>query len=68
LINGVPSFKEGVMDKTNGLAYGTYNESFMTTGWDVLNIKAGYATNSSKTTNQQLMHAAGFFEGYITAK
>ncbi|XP_064627563.1 phospholipase B-like 1 isoform X2 [Lineus longissimus] len=67
--NGVWSLtaKEGIIDKKYGMAYGMYDESYMATGWDVLNIKVGYALNGSHT-DQELMYAAGYIEGYITAE
>lgn len=49
----------------NGDAYGFYNNTIQTTGWGVLEIRAGY---SRKTlSNEDIMYAAGFLEGYLTA-
>ncbi|XP_037370205.1 phospholipase B-like 1 [Talpa occidentalis] len=53
-----------VLDKT-GDAYGFYNDSVMTTGWGVLEIKAGYG--SQDLSNDIIMFVAGFLEGYLTA-
>ncbi|XP_064627540.1 phospholipase B-like 1 [Lineus longissimus] len=68
MTDGKASFKSGVLDKKGGVAYGTYNNSYLTTGWDVLDIKAGYATQGPRQLNQHVMYAAGFAEGYMTAQ
>lgn len=49
----------------SGDAYGFYNNSLQTTGWGVLEIKAGYGTQT--LSNEDIMYAAGFLEGYLTA-
>lgn len=56
-------FKD-VMDR-NGDAYGYYNDSVQATGWGILEIKAGYGSQS--ISNEDLMYAAGCLEGYLTA-
>uniref|UniRef100_A0A6J0TBU9 Phospholipase B-like n=1 Tax=Pogona vitticeps TaxID=103695 RepID=A0A6J0TBU9_9SAUR len=53
-----------VLDK-NGDAYGYYNDTVQSTGWGILEIKAGYG--SQTLSNENLMYAAGFLEGYLTA-
>lgn len=53
-----------VMDR-NGDAYGYYNDTLQSTGWGILEIKAGYGSQS--ISNEDLMYAAGFLEGYLTA-
>ncbi|XP_049738490.1 phospholipase B-like 1 [Elephas maximus indicus] len=53
-----------VLDK-KGDAYGYYNDSVLTTGWGVLEIKAGYG--SQALSNDIIMFAAGYLEGYLTA-
>ncbi|XP_066489945.1 phospholipase B-like 1 [Tiliqua scincoides] len=53
-----------VLDKS-GLAYGFYNNTVQSTGWGILEIKAGYG--SQAISNEYLMYAAGFLEGYLTA-
>lgn len=53
-----------VLDK-NGDAYGFYNNSVNTTGWGILEIKAGYG--SQALSNEVIMFVAGFLEGYLTA-
>ncbi|XP_009868297.1 PREDICTED: phospholipase B-like, partial [Apaloderma vittatum] len=49
----------------SGDAYGFYNNSIQTTGWGVLEIRAGYGTQT--LSNEDIMYAAGFLEGYLTA-
>uniref|UniRef100_U3FA79 Phospholipase B-like n=1 Tax=Micrurus fulvius TaxID=8637 RepID=U3FA79_MICFL len=53
-----------LLDK-NGDAYGYYNDSVQSTGWGILEIKAGYG--NQLVSNEILMYAAGFLEGYLTA-
>ena len=55
---------KNVLDKS-GDAYGFYNNSVNTTGWGVLEIKAGYG--SQTLSNEVIMFVAGFLEGYLTA-
>ncbi|VTJ52204.1 phospholipase B-like 1 [Marmota monax] len=53
-----------VMDKS-GDAYGYYNDSMETTGWSILEIRAGYGAQA--LSNEIIMFVAGFLEGYLTA-
>lgn len=53
-----------VLDK-KGDAYGFYNDSIQTTGWGILEIKAGYG--SQILSNEIIMFLAGYLEGYLTA-
>lgn len=53
-----------ILDK-KGDAYGYYNDSVLTTGWGVLEIRAGYS--SQNLSNNIIMFLAGFLEGYLTA-
>lgn len=53
-----------VLDK-NGDAYGFYNDSIQTTGWGILEIRAGYG--SQTLSNDIIMFLAGYLEGYLTA-
>lgn len=55
---------KNIMDK-NGDAYGFYNNSVETTGWGILEIRAGYG--SQALSNEIIMFVAGFLEGYLTA-
>ncbi|XP_065418492.1 phospholipase B-like 1 isoform X2 [Chrysemys picta bellii] len=53
-----------ILDR-NGDAYGFYNDTIQSTGWGILEIRAGYGSQS--IGNERLMYAAGFLEGYLTA-
>ncbi|XP_053113152.1 phospholipase B-like 1 isoform X2 [Hemicordylus capensis] len=53
-----------VLDK-NGDIYGYYNDTVQSTGWGILEIKAGYGRQS--VSNEVLMYGAGILEGYLTA-
>lgn len=55
---------KNVLDR-NGDAYGFYNDSIKTTGWGILEIRAGYG--SQTLSNEVTMFVAGFLEGYLTA-
>uniref|UniRef100_A0A8C8YZZ5 Phospholipase B-like n=1 Tax=Prolemur simus TaxID=1328070 RepID=A0A8C8YZZ5_PROSS len=55
---------KNIMDK-NGDAYGFYNNSVKTTGWGILEIRAGYGAQA--LSNEVIMFVAGFLEGYLTA-
>ncbi|XP_074213346.1 phospholipase B-like 1 isoform X2 [Camelus bactrianus] len=55
---------KNVLDR-KGDAYGFYNDSMKTTGWGILEIKAGYGSQS--LSNRVIMFAAGYLEGYLTA-
>ncbi|XP_054974200.1 phospholipase B-like 1 isoform X1 [Sorex araneus] len=52
------------LDK-KGDAYGYYNDSVLTTGWGILEIRAGYG--SQDLTDEITMFVAGALEGYLTA-
>lgn len=52
------------IDKS-GDAYGFYNDSMETTGWSILEIRAGYGAQT--LSNEIIMFVAGFLEGYLTA-
>ena len=55
----------GRIDAAAAAAYGYYNNTLLKTGWGVLEVKAGYG---AKLSDNQLMYAAGFLEGKLTAK
>ncbi|XP_008835888.1 phospholipase B-like 1 [Nannospalax galili] len=55
---------KNVLDK-KGDAYGFYNDSVKTTGWGILEIRAGYG--SQALSNDIIMFVAGYLEGYFTA-
>lgn len=50
---------------TSGDAYGFYNDTVQSTGWGVLEMRAGYAAEDR--SNDNIMFAAGYLEGYLTA-
>ncbi|XP_030630963.1 phospholipase B-like 1 [Chanos chanos] len=56
--------KEGVIDE-HGDCYGYYNDSLSTTGWGVLEIRAGYGV--SQRSDEISYFLAGYLEGYLTA-
>lgn len=59
-----PLLKEGVLD-SSGDAYGYLNDSLSSTGWSVLEIRAGYgATLDDELT----FFLAGYLEGFLTAQ
>ena len=63
-ITGAVTYKHGLMDKDRGAVYGYYNNTLNETGWSILEIHA----QCSLCKNTDLMFAAGFFEGVVTAK
>lgn len=54
----------GLLDKENGVAYGTYDDALNTTGWGELNIASG---STGSHSDQTIMFAAGYLEGALTA-
>lgn len=54
----------GVLDKENGVAYGTYDDALIATGWGELNIASG---STGSYSDQTIMFAAGYLEGALTA-
>ena len=62
---GELSYKPDVMDRVNGVAYGYFNNTLNETGWTVLEI---YTRQGSVAINNQLMFAAGYLEGVLTAR
>jgi len=62
---GEVSYKPGVMDQVHGTAYGYYNNTLNETGWAVLEIRTA---QGRVAINNQLMFAAGYLEGVLTAR
>lgn len=56
--------KEGVLDP-QGDAYGYYNDTLTSTGWGVLEIRAGYGQTAEP--DGVTMFLAGYLEGFLTA-
>ena len=63
---GEATFRPDVMDRENGTAYGYYTNTLNKTGWSVLEIQT--ARSSGVAANNQLMFAAGYLEGVLTAR
>jgi len=57
------TFVQGVLDD-NGAAYGTFDDGLLTTGWGVLDIKAGYGKGAA--SEEDMMFAAGYLEAALT--
>lgn len=57
--------KEGVLEK-EGDAYGYFNDTLSTTGWSVLEIRAGYG--ATPETDEVVFFLAGYLEGFLTAQ
>ncbi|CAL1588762.1 unnamed protein product [Knipowitschia caucasica] len=57
--------KEGVLE-TEGDAYGYLNNTINSTGWSVLEIRAGYGKTPEK--DEITFFLAGYLEGYLTAQ
>jgi len=62
---GEVTYKPDVMDRVHGTAYGYFNNTLNETGWSVLEIQT---KQGRMDTNGQLMYAAGYLEGVLTAK
>ncbi|XP_055366978.1 phospholipase B-like 1 [Betta splendens] len=56
--------KEGVLE-TEGDAYGFLNNTLLSTGWSVLEIRAGYG--QTPETDELTFFLAGYLEGFLTA-
>lgn len=57
--------KEGVLEK-EGDAYGYLNDSLSSTGWSVLEIRAGYG--KTPEADEVTFFTAGYLEGFLTAQ
>lgn len=57
--------KEGVME-TDGDAYGYLNDTLSTSGWSVLEIRAGYG--KTPETDEVTFFLAGYLEGFLTGR
>jgi len=62
---GAASFKRGVMDREHGTAYGYYSNTINETGFAELEIQTRLGDLAD---NKQLMYAAGYLEGVLTAR
>lgn len=62
---GDVTLRAGVLDRSQGDAYALYNDTLPQTGWDVLEVRAGYGPH--KRGDRETLYMAGFLEGYLTA-
>lgn len=60
-------FKPDVLDIEKATSFGTFDDSLLTTGWGILDISAGNAP-LEEHSNDDIMYAAGFLEGALTAR
>ena len=51
----------------NADVHGFFNDQLLSTGWGVLEFKAGYGAGSQRIHTSKLFKAAGYLEGYLTA-
>ena len=51
----------------NADVYGVFHDRLLSTGWGVLEFKAGYGAGSQRIHTSKLFKAAGYLEGYLTA-
>nr|XP_055051064.1 phospholipase B-like 1 [Misgurnus anguillicaudatus]XP_055051065.1 phospholipase B-like 1 [Misgurnus anguillicaudatus] len=56
--------KEGVLDPQSD-AYGYYNDTLSSTGWGVLEVRAGYG--QTPEPDEVTLYMAGYLEGFLTA-
>lgn len=57
--------KDGAME-TDGDAYGYLNDTLSTSGWSVLEIRAGYG--KTRETDEITFFLAGYLEGFLTGQ
>lgn len=57
--------KDGVLEK-EGDALGYLNDTLSTTGWSILEIRAGYG--QTPETDEVTFFLAGYLEGFLTAE
>jgi len=62
---GAATYEPNVMDREHGTAYGYYDNSLNETGFSVLEIQTQLG---DLTDDKQLMYAAGYLEGVLTAR
>jgi Phospholipase B len=62
--SGAATCKLGTMDKVNGTAFGYYNNTLNQTGWGILELHS----QCEACRNTDVMFAAGFLEGVLTAR
>lgn len=57
--------KDGVLEK-EGDAYGFLNDTLSSTGWSILEIRAGYG--ETPESDEVTFFLAGYLEGFLTAQ
>lgn len=57
--------KEGVLE-TEGDAYGFLNDTLSSSGWSILEVRAGYG--KTPETDEVTFFLAGYLEGFLTAQ
>jgi len=57
--------KEGVLDPRGGGAYGFFNDTLLSSGWGVLEVRAGHGVTPEP--DEITFFLAGYLEGYLTA-
>jgi len=62
---GSASYRRGTMDRQRGTAYGYYDNSMNQTGFALLEIQT---RSAAVADDKQLMYAAGYLEGVLTAR
>ncbi|XP_055875484.1 phospholipase B-like 1 [Biomphalaria glabrata] len=60
------TFKDNVIDWDKADAVATFNDTLLSTGWGILDVAAGLSSKNLK--DEQIMFAAGFAEGVLTAE
>ncbi|CAL1534213.1 unnamed protein product [Lymnaea stagnalis] len=60
-------FVPNVLDFNKATAVGTFNDAILSTGWGILDISAGNVPVKGQT-DADIMFAAGFVEGVLTAE
>ena len=58
------NYKKDVLDYPGSTAVAMYNDTLMETGWGILDIVAGHGKPASDV---DIMYAAGYIEGVLTA-
>ena len=59
--------KLNVIDCTNGVSCGLFNDTLNITGWGNLEIKTTKKSSAENVNDINRMYAAGYLEGYITS-
>nr|XP_032822922.1 phospholipase B-like 1 [Petromyzon marinus] len=63
-----PDVALGKLDPVGGAAYGTLNDSLLSTGWAELEVRSGYGGGRGAIGDSDVAFLAGYVEGYLTAR